>query len=91
MAIRLKGRKALPNAPCPCESGLKFKHCHDDPAKKAACEVIVREHMYHLIVAEKIKRGLVCQHGVKTGDVCVDCMGPQELDLEGEDDDNKRV
>ena len=86
MAIQLKGKKVLPNAPCPCESGLKFKHCHDDPAKKAACEVIVREHMYHLIMAEKIKRGLICQHGVKTGEKCIDCMGPQELDL-GEDDE----
>jgi hypothetical protein len=41
--------------------------------------------MYHLIMAEKIKRGLICIHGVKMGEKCVDCMGPQELDLEGED------
>jgi len=82
MAIKLKGRKTLPNASCPCGSGLKFKHCHGDSRKKAACEVIVREHMYHLIVAEKIKRGLICQHGVPTGEKCVDCMGPQELELD---------
>ena len=87
MAIRLlKGRKTLPNAPCPCESGLKFKHCHDDPAKKAACEAVVREHMFHLIVAEKIKLGLICIHGIPTGDKCIDCSGPQELNLEGEDE-----
>ena len=86
MAIQLKGRKTQPNAPCPCESGLKFKYCHDDPAKKAACEVVVREHMYHLIVAEKIKRGLVCQHNIPAHEKCVDCMGPQELELEGEDE-----
>ena len=86
MAIQLKGRKVLPNAPCPCESGLQFKHCHDDPAKKAACEAIVREHMYHLIVVEKIKRGLICQHGVKISEKCIDCMGPQELEL-GEGDE----
>ena len=86
MAIKLKGKKTQPNAPCPCESGLKFKFCHGDMAKQAACEAVVREHMYYLIVAEKIKRGLVCQHLVPTGEKCVDCMGPQELDL-GEDDE----
>ncbi len=86
MAIQLKGKKVLPNAPCPCESGLKFKHCHDDDAKKAVCEAVVREHMFHLIVAEKIKKGLICQHGTPTGEKCVDCMGPQELELEGDDD-----
>ena len=86
MTIHLKGKKVQPNAPCPCESGLKFKHCHDDPAKKAACEAIVREHMYHLIVAEKIKRGLVCQHNIPAHEKCIDCSGPQELNL-GEDDE----
>lgn len=84
MAIQLKGRKTLPNTPCPCESGLKFKFCHGDMAKQAACEAVVREHMFHLIVAEKIKRGLICQHGIKAGEKCVDCMGLQELELEGD-------
>lgn len=87
MPLQLKkGKQPGPNEPCPCESGLKYKICHGDPVKKAVCEATVREKMYHLIVAEKIKRGLVCQHGIKTGDKCIDCSGPQELNLEGEDE-----
>ena len=85
MTLQIKGgQKLQPNVPCPCGSGLKAKFCHSDPVKKAVCEAAVREKMYHLIVAEKIKRGLVCQHNVPAHEKCVDCMGPQELNLEGE-------
>ena len=85
MTLQLKkGKQPGPNDPCPCESGLKFKHCHNDPIKKAVCEATVREKMYHLIVAEKIKKGLICQHLIPAGEKCVDCMGPQEINVEGE-------
>jgi len=82
MAITIKGgQKPRPNKPCPCGSGLKAKFCHSDRAKKAACEAVVREHMYHLTVAEKIKKGLICQHGISKDEKCIDCNGPQELEL----------
>jgi len=71
MAIKLKGREPGRNDPCPCGSGLKYKYCHGDAAKREACNALVREHMLKLIQQEQKKRGLVpyrytcngCGHG----------------------------
>ena len=62
MALTIKGGQ-MPgrNEPCPCGSGLKFKHCHGDPGKTAICEAVVREHMLILIKQEQLKRGLITQ------------------------------
>lgn len=62
-----------PNHPCPCGSGLKFKHCHGDPGKRAVCERVMAEKMIELIIREQIKKGLICKHGVKKGEHCKDC------------------
>lgn len=61
------------NHSCPCESGLKFKHCHGDEGKRAVCEAVMRETMVRLIIETKLKKGLICIHGVKTGDHCKKC------------------
>lgn len=61
------------NQLCPCGSELKFKHCHGDPGKRVICERVMAEHMVKLIIMEKIKRGLICIHGVKKGKHCKDC------------------
>jgi len=47
------------NEQCGCGSGLKFKYCHGDIGKRAACERVVSEHMVGLIMREKCKRGLI--------------------------------
>lgn len=49
------------NELCPCKSELKFKHCHGDPAKRAVCEVAMRETMVRLIMQEKFKRGMITE------------------------------
>ena len=62
MALTIKGgQEPGRNEPCPCGSGLKMKHCHGDPGKKAICEAVVREHMLILIKQEQLKRGLITQ------------------------------
>lgn len=61
------------NEPCGCGSGLKAKHCHLDPLKRAVCERVMAEKMVELILREKIKKGLICHHGVETGKECKDC------------------
>ena len=61
------------NDPCPCESGLKFKHCHGDELKRAVCERVMMEKMVELILREKIKKGLICVHGTAKGEHCIDC------------------
>jgi len=61
------------NQPCPCGSGLKFKHSHGDPLKRAVCERIMAEAMVRLIIQEQIKKGLICIHGVKTDEHCKEC------------------
>lgn len=47
------------NELCKCGSGLKFKWCHGDTGKRAACERVMSEHMVGLIMREKHKRGLI--------------------------------
>lgn len=82
MTIQLRGKKTGQNHPCPCDSGLKFKHCHNDPVKKGTVNRVANEVMVGLIIEEKVKRGLICVHGVATGEKCIDCSGPQEINLE---------
>jgi hypothetical protein len=60
MGLRLKsnsnpGRNEL----CPCQSGLKYKHCHGDPFKIAVCNRVANEKMCQLILEEKIKKGQI--------------------------------
>ena len=74
MHLQLKGNQQPGrNDPCPCTSGLKFKNCHGDPGKRAVCERVMMETMARLIIDEKIRKGLICVHGVKKGDHCKDC------------------
>lgn len=61
------------NEPCGCGSGLKAKHCHLDPGKRAVCEAVMRETMVRLIIEEKIRKGLICIHGTKKGEHCKEC------------------
>ena len=62
------------NEPCPCKSGLKFKHCHGDPVKRMICERVMAEHMIRLIIQEQLKKGLICEHGVEKGEHCKNCQ-----------------
>lgn len=82
MTVQLK-RKNQPgrNDPCPCQSGLKFKHCHGDPFKQEICNRVANEKMVELILQEKIRKGLICKHGVPKGKKCIDCEGIQELNI----------
>ncbi len=57
MGIQLKcsnepGRNDL----CPCQSGLKYKRCHGDEAKKAICNQVANQVMCQLIDRELKKR-----------------------------------
>lgn len=47
------------NDPCPCESGLKYKHCHGDQLKIAVCNRVANEKMCQLIMDEKRRKGLL--------------------------------
>ena len=60
MAIR-PTRQTGRNEPCPCNSGLKFKHCHGDEIKRAICNVLANDKMVELIHQEQIKQGIVEQ------------------------------
>ena len=55
------GQKPQRNQPCSCGSGLKYKKCHGDPAKKQACvramRVAAEETMAKLIYEETNKNG----------------------------------
>ncbi len=82
MGIQLKGREPRRNDPCVCESGLKYKHCHGDVGKVAVCNRVANEKMVELIIREKIKKGLICKHGVKKGEKCIDCSGAVELETD---------
>ena len=73
MHLQLKGKEPGRNDPCPCTSGLKFKHCHGDPLKRAVCERVMAEAMVRLIIEEKFKKGLICRHGVDINKHCGDC------------------
>ena len=74
LTVRPKGTEPGRNDPCPCKSGLKFKHCHGDKLKQAICNRLVNEKMVELITMEKKKRGLIsynyecgnCGHGFDT-------------------------
>ena len=46
------------NDPCPCQSGLKFKHCHGDPIKQEQCKQVANLAMVELIREEQIQRGV---------------------------------
>ena len=61
------------NSPCPCGSGLKAKWCHGDVVKQQLARHAMNYRMAELIVEEKIKRGLVCKHGVPIGEHCNSC------------------
>jgi len=69
------------NKPCPCKSGLKFKNCHGGIAKITLCKQAANECMIKLIFQEKIKKNLICKHGVPTGQKCIDCSGVQEINI----------
>ncbi len=84
----IKGNKKPKRGdPCPCGSTLKHRDCHGSGEKQRLCNEMVRQYMLSLIVEEMIKKGIMCEHGVKAGEKCVDCMGPQELKLKGENDE----
>lgn len=44
------------NEPCPCESGLKYKHCHGDALKRELCNRAANECMAKLITEEQYKK-----------------------------------
>lgn len=73
MGIHLKGKEPGRNHPCPCESGLKYKDCHGDILKRAVCDRVANEKMVELIIREKIKKGLICEHGVDVNKHCNSC------------------
>jgi hypothetical protein len=82
MSLQLKGKSPGRNDQCPCESGLKFKNCHGDPTKQSICNRLVQEAMLTLIFNERIRQGIICEHGVAKEDKCIDCESVQELNLE---------
>ena len=68
MTIQLKRNEGTGrNEPCPCRSGLKFKHCHGDVLKQEVCNRVANEKMVQLIRMEQRKRGIP----VKV--LCPDC------------------
>lgn len=73
MTIQLKGREPGRNEPCPCESGLKYKDCHGDGLKRAVCDRVANETMVKLILQEKVKKGLICKHGMDINKHCTAC------------------
>lgn len=81
MAVTPK-HKVEPEKPCPCESGLKFKDCHGDSAKLEICNRVANETMVQLIAQELFRQGLICKHGIKKGEKCIDCNSVQELEIE---------
>ena len=73
MPLHFKGIEPGRNEPCPCTSGLKFKHCHGDPLKTAVCQRVVDETMVRLITNEKFKKGMICCHGIDIDKHCKEC------------------
>ena len=47
------------NDPCPCGSGLKFKHCHGDSTNQMICSRVANDCMMKLIRQEQKNRGLI--------------------------------
>lgn len=80
MTQQITGREPGRNEPCPCRSGLKYKKCHGDPVKIDMVNHAANVAMNHLIQCERIKKGLICKHGIETGEKCVDCSGAVELE-----------
>ena len=54
------------NEPCPCGSGLKFKHCHGDGKKTAVAQQAANLVMLRLIAEEKYKREMIDQDEFRT-------------------------
>jgi len=75
MGIQLRRNIDEPgrNDPCFCGSGLKYKHCHADPMKKAMCNAAANAMMAQLILGEQIKKGLRCKHNVLKTEHCKEC------------------
>jgi len=72
--IQIKGgREPGRNELCPCGSKLKYKHCHGDPLKRAIVERVMAETMVRLIMQEKFKKGMICEHGVDINEHCKQC------------------
>ena len=65
MGIQLRGPAPGRNDPCPCKSGLKFKFCHGDPGKMAACDRVAFEHMSLLIIKEQHKHKIISDEQYK--------------------------
>ena len=73
MMPQLPPREPGRNEPCPCGSGLKRKHCHGDPLKIDSVNHAANVAMNHLIQCERVKRGIICEHGVLRTEHCKDC------------------
>lgn len=65
MGIKLRGPAPGRADPCPCKSGLKFKWCHGDGGKQAACDRVAFEHMSLLIIKEQHKRKIISDNQYK--------------------------
>jgi len=60
MTLQIKdGKSPARNSPCPCKSGLKYKHCHGDVLKQIVCNRVANEKMVQLIRDEQIKKGII--------------------------------
>ena len=60
MGVQIRGGKSPPrNSLCPCNSRLKFKHCHGDILKQEVCNRVANEKMVQLIRDEQKKRGII--------------------------------
>ena len=59
MGIKLRGPAPGRNELCPCNSGLRFKWCHGDSGKAAACDRVAFEHMSKLVAREQHKHGIL--------------------------------
>lgn len=68
------GRAPGRNEPCPCGSGLKFRHCHGDAYKVQTVQRFAAGMMSKMIRDEQMKRGLIpypwtcrnCKEGFRT-------------------------
>lgn len=59
MGLTLKGgENPGRNEPCPCKSGLKYKHCHGDALKQEVCNRVANEKMVQLIREEQRRKGI---------------------------------
>ena len=80
MGTQLPPRKPGRNTKCACGSGLKVKHCHGDVKKIALVKHAANVAMNHLIQNERVKKGVICKHGILKEDHCKDCqVGGKEI------------